>query len=256
MWTPDVYEGAPTPVTAFFAVGPKIAAFSLLVRVLLGPFAGAMGHWQQVVIFISAASMILGAFGAIAQGNIKRLMAYSSIGHVGYALVGLAVGTAAGIRGVLIYLAIYLFTNVGTFAVILAMRQKGRFLEGIDDLAGLSKTHPLMAAAMAALMLSMAGIPPLAGFWGKLYIFMPAIESGLVTLAVIGVLTSVVGAFYYLRIIKVMYFDEPVEPLDREVPRSLSTIIAVCALLVVLFILLPAPLISSASTAAAVLFGG
>ncbi|PKU25831.1 NADH-quinone oxidoreductase subunit NuoN [Telmatospirillum siberiense] len=256
MWTPDVYEGAPTPVTAFFAVAPKIAAFSLLVRVMVGPFGDLTHQWSQVVIFISLASMALGAFGAIAQNNIKRLMAYSSIGHVGYALIGLAVGDQVGIRGVLIYLAIYLFMNVGTFAVILAMRQKGRLMEGIDDLAGLSKTHPMSAAAMAIFMFSMAGIPPLAGFWGKLYVFMAAIEKGFITLAVVGVLTSVVSAYYYLRIIKVMYFDEPVEALDHGTGKGLSFIVAFNAILIVVFTFLPSSLVSSASTAAAALFGG
>ena len=256
MWTPDVYEGAPTPVTAFFAVGPKIAAFSLLVRVLVGPFAEMTHQWSQVVVFVAVASMIVGGFGAIAQSNIKRLMAYSSIGHVGYALIGLAVGNQAGIRGVLVYLAIYLFMNVGTFAVIMAMRQKGRAVEGINDLAGLSKTHPMMAAALAIFMFSMAGVPPLAGFWGKLYVFMAAIEQGFITLAVIGVLTSVVSAFYYLRIIKVMYFDEPVEGLDRGIGGGLGFIMGANALLIVVFTLAPAPLVSSAGAAAASLFGG
>jgi NADH-quinone oxidoreductase subunit N len=256
MWTPDVYEGAPTPVTAFFSVGPKIAAICLLVRVMIGPFGDLLHQWQQVIVFISVASMILGAFAAIAQRNIKRLMAYSSIGHVGYALIGLAVGDQVGIRGVLVYMAIYLFMNVGTFAVILAMRQKGRLMEGIDDLAGLSRSHPMMAAALAIFMFSMAGIPPMAGFWGKLYIFMAAIDQGFVTLAVIGVLTSVVGAFYYLKIIKVMYFDEPVEVLDRGVSRGVSFVMFVNALLILVFTFAPAPLVSSADAAAAALFGG
>ena len=256
MWTPDVYEGAPTPVTSFFAVAPKIAAFSLLVRVLIGPFGEMLHQWQQVVIFISVASMILGSFGAIAQNNIKRLMAYSSIGHVGYALIGLAVGDVVGIRGVLVYLAIYLVMNVGTFAVILSLRLKGRLMEGIDDMAGLSKTHPGMALALAIFMFSMAGVPPLAGFWGKLYVFMAAIDKGLYTLSILGVLTSVVSAYYYLRIIKVMYFDEPVEALDRGVSPGLGVVMGISALLIVAFTLLPAPLVSIAGAAAATLFGG
>ena len=256
MWTPDVYEGAPTPVTAFFAVGPKIAAFSLLVRVMVGPFAEMTQQWTQVIVLLSIASMVVGAFGAIAQDNIKRLMAYSSIGHVGYALIGLAVGNQSGIRGVLVYLAIYLFMNVGTFAVILAMRQKGRLMEGINDLAGLSKTHPMMAAALAIFMFSMAGVPPMAGFWGKLYVFMSAIEQGLITLSVIGVLTSVVSAYYYLRIIKIMYFDEPVEALDRDTSPGLGLIMAVNALLILVFTIMPAPLVSFAGSAASALFGG
>src|SRR3546814_4316 len=167
MWTPDVYEGAPTPVTAFFAVAPKVAALGLFVRVMIGPFGELVAQWQQIIVFISIASMVLGAFAAINQQNIKRLMAYSSIGHIGYALVGLAPGTEEGVRGVLIYMAIYLFMNVGTFAVILCMRQKNRMVEGISDLAGLSRTHPVMAVMMAIFMFSMAGIPPLAGFLGK-----------------------------------------------------------------------------------------
>ncbi len=256
MWTPDVYEGSPTPVTAFFAVAPKIAAFTLLVRVMVGPFGEMTAQWQQVVVFVSVASMLVGSFGAIAQNNIKRLMAYSSIGHVGYALIGLAVGDQTGIRGVLIYLAIYLFMNVGTFAVILSMRQKGRLMEGIDDLAGLSKTHPMMAVALAIFMFSMAGIPPMAGFWGKLYVFMAAIDKGFIALAVIGVLTSVVSAYYYLRIIKVMYFDEPVEALDRGVGGLLGTIMGVNAILILIFTFAPSPLVSSAGAAAAALFGG
>jgi NADH-quinone oxidoreductase subunit N len=256
MWTPDVYEGAPTPVTALFAVAPKIAAFSLLVRLMVGPF-GEMAHqWQQVVIVVSAASMILGSFAAINQRNIKRLMAYSSIGHVGYALMGLATGDQVGIRGLLIYLAIYLFMNVGAFAVILSMRLKGRLMENIDDLAGLSKTHPAMALWMAVFMFSMAGVPPMAGFWGKFYVFMAAMDKGLLALAIIGVLTSVVGAFYYLRIIKVMYFDEPVEALDRGVGGGLSVIMAINALFILVFTFVPMPLISSAGAAAAALFGG
>jgi len=256
MWTPDVYEGAPTPVTALFAVAPKIAAFSLLVRLMIGPFGELAHQWQQVVVVISMASMVLGSFAAINQRNIKRLMAYSSIGHVGYALMGLATADQVGIRGLLIYLAIYLFMNVGTFAVILSMRQKGRLMENIDDLAGLSKTHPAMAFWMAVFMFSMAGIPPLAGFWGKFYVFMAAIDKGLLTLAIVGVLTSVVGAFYYLRVIKIMYFDEPVEVLDRGVGGGLSVIMAVNALFILVFTFVPMPLISSAGAAAAALFGG
>ena len=179
MWTPDVYEGAPTPVTAFFAVAPKIAALALFLRVMIGPFGGLIEHWQQIIVLVSILSMALGAFAAINQRNIKRLMAYSSIGHVGYALVGLAAGTEIGVRGVLIYLSIYLVMNIGTFACILCMRRGGRMVEEIDDLAGLGKTHPLLAATLVVFMFSLAGIPPLAGFFGKLYVFLAAIESGL-----------------------------------------------------------------------------
>ena len=256
MWTPDVYEGAPTPVTAFFAVAPKIAAVALLVRVMVGPFGHMQLQWQQVVVFISIASMIVGAFAAISQTNIKRLMAYSSIGHVGYALVGVAVGDAVGVRGVLVYLAIYLVMNVGTFAIIMSMRQRGRAVEGIADLAGLSKSHPMMALALAIFMFSMAGIPPLAGFWGKFYIFMAAIDANMIALAVIGVLTSVVSAFYYLRIIKVMYFDETSEPLDKPLARTAGVVMSLSALVILLFTIVPQPLLTSAEAAAASLFGG
>lgn len=256
MWTPDVYEGAPTPVTAFFAVAPKVAAVALFLRVLTGPFGPLVADWQQVIVVISVGSMLIGAFAAIVQTNIKRLMAYSSIGHVGYAFVGLAAGTEAGVRGVLIYMAIYLFMNLGTFACILCMRQNGRMVEDIEDLAGLSKTHPMVAAAMGTFMFSMAGIPPLAGFFGKVYVFLPAIEAGLVTLAVIGVLTSVVSCFYYLRIVKIMYFDEVVEPFDRPIGREVGAILWATGLVILLFIVYPAPILAPATTAAASLFGG
>ena len=256
MWTPDVYEGAPTPVTAFFSVAPKIAAFALFTRVMLDPFGPLVAEWRQVVVVISIASMALGAFAAIAQSNIKRLMAYSSIGHVGFALVGLAAGSEAGVRGVLIYLAIYMVMNLGTFACILSMRRHGDAVEGIDDLAGLSSTNPRMALALTILLFSLAGIPWMAGFFGKLYVFMAAIEAELYTLAILGVLASVVAAFYYLRIVKIMYFDEVAEPLDRPSSRSLRMVMAVAAILTALFIFYPAPLYNSAGAAAASLFAG
>jgi len=254
MWTPDVYEGAPTPVTAFFAVAPKIAALALFTRVLVGPFGDLVEQWQQIVVVVAILSMILGAFAAVAQTNIKRLMAYSSIGHVGYALVGLAAGTQEGVRGVAIYLAIYLAMNLGTFAIILAMRVNGRAVEGINDLAGLSRSNPLMALALAIFMFSMAGIPPLAGFFGKLYVFMAAINAELYALAVIGVLSSVVGAFYYLRIVKLMYFDEAVEQIDRPVERELATVMTAAGAVTVLFILVPAWVTDLASVAAGSLY--
>ncbi|WP_274628574.1 NADH-quinone oxidoreductase subunit NuoN [Arvimicrobium flavum] len=210
MWTPDVYEGAPTPVTAFLAAAPKMAAMALIVRVTTGAFEPIAADWQQIVVFIAIASMVLGSFAAIGQKNIKRLMAYSSIGHMGYALVGLAANTEAGIRGVVIYMLIYLVMTLGTFAFILAMRRKDGNVEQISDLAGLSATNPVMATILTILMFSLAGIPPLAGFWGKWYVFLAAIDANLIALAVLGVLASVVGAYYYLRIIKIMWFDEPV----------------------------------------------
>jgi NADH-quinone oxidoreductase subunit N len=254
MWTPDVYEGAPTPVTAFFATAPKIAAIALLARVLLGPFGDLVAQWQQVILLISMASMILGGFAAIGQRNLKRLMAYSSIGHVGYALMGLAVASDIGLRGLLLYMAIYLAMNAGTFAVLVAMRRQGRAVEDIEDLAGLGRTDPIMAMWMAVFMFSMAGIPPLAGFFGKLYVFLAAVQGGFWTLAVIGVLTSVVSAYYYLRIVKVMYFDEGFGALDRA-PPSLTVVMAGTGLFTALFCLWPAPMLAAAQAAAAALLG-
>ena len=256
MWTPDVYEGAPTPVTAFFAVAPKLAAFALLLRVMLEPFGPLVDEWRQIIVLVSIGSMILGAFAAISQTNIKRLMAYSSIGHVGYALIGLAAGTETGVRGVLIYLAIYLVMNIGTFACILSMRRHGDMVEGIGDLAGLSTTSPRMALALTVFLFSLAGIPPLAGFFGKLYVLMAAIDAGLYTLALIGVLASVVGAYYYLRIIKIMYFDPAAEPFDRPSTRTLGVIMTVAAVVIAAFIVFPEPLVNSAGRAAAALFAG
>jgi len=256
MWTPDVYEGAPTPVTAFFSVAPKIAAFGLIMRVMLDPFGPLIAEWRQVIVAISVASMALGAYAALVQTNIKRLMAYSSIGHVGYALMGVAAGTADGVRGVLIYLAIYLVMNIGTFACILSMRRHGDMVEGIDDLAGLSSTNPRMALVLTAFMFSLAGIPWFAGFFGKLYVFMAAIDAGLYVLAILGVLASVVAAYYYLRIVKIMYFDASVEPLDRPSSRALGLVMVVAALFVTMFIVYPAPLVNRAGAAAATLLAG
>ena len=254
MWTPDVYEGAPTPVTAFFAVAPKIAAMALFVRVMLEPFGDLFDQWQQVIWFVSLASMVLGAFAAINQTNIKRLMAYSSIGHMGFVLVGLAAGNETGAQGVLLYLTIYLFMNVGTFACILAMRRQGRMVEDIDQLAGLSRTNPKMALALAIFMFSMAGIPPLAGFFGKYYVFLAAIEAELYILAVAGLLSSVVAAFYYLRIVKLMYFDEPLDAFDYPVGREISLIVVGTGAVTTLFIFILWPVLNSAAVAAATLF--
>ncbi len=254
MWTPDVYEGAPTPVTAFFATAPKVAAIALFGRVLLGPFGDLAGQWQQVLLLISVGSMLLGSFAALRQSNLKRLMAYSSIGHVGYALMGLAVASDVGLRGLLIYMAIYLVMNIGTFAVLVAMRRQGKAVEQVEDLAGLADTDPGMAMWMAVFMFSLAGIPPLAGFFSKLYIFLAAVQGGFWTLAVIGVLTSVVSAYYYLRIVKVMYFDRPVGALDRA-PASLVVVMAGTGVFNALFWLWPAPIVAAAQAAAAALLG-
>lgn len=209
MWTPDVYEGAPTPITAFLAGAPKVAAMALITRFTVQGFEPLQVDWQQIIVFISIASMAFGAFAAIGQRNFKRLMAYSSIGHMGFALVGLAAANVEGVRGVLIYMTIYLAMTLGTFAVILAMRRKDGVVEEIEDLAGLSKTNPVMALFLTILMLSLAGLPPLAGFFAKYFVFMAAVEAKLYALAVIGVLASVVGLYYYLRIVKLMWFDEP-----------------------------------------------
>lgn len=254
MWTPDVYEGAPTPVTAFMATAPKVAAVALFVRVMISPFGHLLLQWQQLVVLVSIGSMLLGAFAAIGQGNIKRLMAYSSIGHMGYILVGLAAGTQIGVRGVLIYLVSYVFTNAGMFACIVAMRRRGRAVERIADLGGLYKSDPGMAAALTIFLFSMAGIPPFAGFIGKYFVFVAAVNSGLWTLALLGMLASAVSAFYYIRIIKVMYFDAPVAAFDAR-PASLSIVGGMGAIFTSLFFIFPAPVLAAAEAAAKVLFG-
>ena len=254
MWTPDVYEGAPTPITAFFAVAPKIAAMALFLRVVVTPFPEVVSSWQQIVVFISIASMLLGAFAAINQTNIKRLMAYSSIGHMGYALVGLAAGTVDGVRGVLIYLAIYLAMNVGAFTCILCMRTKEGMVEKVEDLGGLSRNQPMLALALGIFMFSLAGIPPLAGFFGKLYVFRAAIDAELYALAIIGVLASVVAAFYYLRIVKVMYFDTPAEPFQRPIGGEMAAILTVTAVVTLFFVVFAGPLVSISHVAAQALF--
>jgi NADH-quinone oxidoreductase subunit N len=253
MWTPDVYEGAPTPITAFFAAAPKVAAIALFTRVLIGPFGDMADQWQQIIIFISVASMILGAVAAIAQKNIKRLMAYSSIGNVGYALVGLAAGTQDGVSGLLTYMAIYIVMTIGAFAVVLAMRRRGQAVEEIKDLAGLSRSQPALAYALAIFMFSMAGIPPFAGFFGKLFVFMAAIDAGLNVVAVIGVLASVVSAFYYIRIIKVMFFDQPAEAFDRVEP-TLRLVLVATVFAITFGFLAGAPFFDMTAEAASVLF--
>ena len=253
MWTPDVYEGAPTPVTAFFAAAPKVAGIAIFVRATVVAFPGITHEWQQIVVFVSIASMVLGAFAAIGQRNIKRLMAYSSIGHMGFALVGLAAATPEGVQGVLVYMSIYVAMTLGTFAVILSMRRDGMYVENISDLAGLARTHPTMAFFLAMLLFSLAGIPPLAGFFAKFYVFLAAIKAGLYTLAVIGVLSSVVGAYYYLNIVKIMYFDEPVKGFER-MPGLLRLVLGVSGLSVMLFFAYPAPILDAATVAAKSLF--
>ena len=253
MWTPDVYEGAPTPVTAFFAAAPKVAGIAIFTRATITAFPGITHEWQQIVVFVSIASMVLGAFAAIGQKNIKRLMAYSSIGHMGFALVGLAAGTAQGVQGVLVYMAIYVAMTLGTFACILSMRRDGVLVENISDLAGLARTQPTMAFFLGLLLFSLAGIPPLAGFFAKFYVFLAAIKAGLFTLAVIGVLASVVGAYYYLLIVKVMYFDDPAKAF-QPMPGLLRLVLGVSGLAVLLFFVYPAPVLDAATVAAKSLF--
>ncbi|MBB2168733.1 NADH-quinone oxidoreductase subunit NuoN [Gluconacetobacter aggeris] len=253
MWTPDVYQGAPTPVTAFMAGAPKIAAFALLLRVMAGPFGHVAPQWQILVEAIAIVSMLFGSLAAIPQTDIKRLMAYSSIGHMGYALMGLSAGTVEGMRGTLVYLTTYLLMNVGAFAVIIAMRRKGRAVTGIADLAGLGRTDPGLATAMAIFMFSMAGAPPLAGFFGKLMVFYAAINAHLFGLAAVGVISSVIGAYYYVRIIKVMFFDGAAAPLDRR-PLSLSFVSIGMGVATAGFLVVLGPVSTAAQAAAQALF--
>jgi len=253
MWTPDVYEGAPTPVTAFLAAAPKVAAMGMTLRIVIEGFAPVTHEWQQVIVFVSIASMALGAFAAIGQTNIKRLMAYSSIGHMGYALVGLAAGTQAGVEGVIFYMTAYLAMTLGVFACILSMRRKEGMVEDINELSGLSRTNLPMAVTLAALLWSLAGIPPFVGFFGKWFVFSAAVEAGLYPLAVIGVLMSVVGCYYYLRIIKVMFFDEPAEKFDA-MPVELRVVLGLSGAFIVLFAVMPGPIVAAAETAAGSLF--
>jgi NADH-quinone oxidoreductase subunit N len=253
MWTPDVYEGAPTPITAFFAAAPKVAGIAMIVRATIVAFPGILSQWQQIVVFVAIASMALGAFAAIGQHNIKRLMAYSSIGHMGFALVGLAAGTAEGVQGVLVYMAIYVAMTLGTFACILSMRRDGRMVETISDLSGLARTQPTLAFFLAMLLFSLAGIPPLAGFFAKFYVFLAAIKAGLFALAVIGVIASVIGAYYYLAIVKIMYFDEPVKRFE-PMPYELRAVLALSGLFNLLYFVYPGPLVAAAGAAARSLF--
>jgi NADH-quinone oxidoreductase subunit N len=253
MWTPDVYEGAPTPVTAFFAAAPKVAAMAVFVRATMTAFPTVTLQWQQILVFVSIASMALGSFAAIGQTNIKRLLAYSSIGHMGFALVGLAAGTAEGVQGVLIYVAIYVAMTLGTFACVLSMKRPSGMVENISDLAGLARTSPMMAFLLAMLLFSLAGIPPLAGFFAKFYVFLAAINAGLYMLAVIGVLASVVGAYYYLAIVKTMYFDEPHRSFE-PMPGEQAIVLGVAGLFNILFWAYPVPLLDAATLAAKSLF--
>ncbi|VAW19057.1 NADH-ubiquinone oxidoreductase chain N [hydrothermal vent metagenome] len=254
MWTPDVYEGAPTPITAFFATAPKVAAMALLIRLVTDSFEPLTRDWQQIVIFLSLASMVLAAFAGIGQKNLKRLIAYSSIGHMGFALVGLSAGSQVGVEGVAIYMAIYLTTNVGLFACILSLKSSAGYVENISDLAGLAKTRPFVAATMAIMMFSLIGLPPLAGFFAKWHVFLAAIEAELFALAIIGVFASAISAFYYLRICKIMYFDEPKNEFTK-IPGELGFVMAITGFLVAsYFLTVGSPLVDAANFATLSLF--
>jgi len=254
MWTPDVYEGAPTPITAFFATAPKVAAMALLIRLVTDSFEPLTRDWQQIVIFLSIASMALAAFAGIGQKNLKRLIAYSSIGHMGFALVGLSAASQVGVEGVAIYMAIYLTTNVGLFACILSLKSSAGYVENISDLAGLAKTRPFVAATMAIMMFSLIGLPPLAGFFAKWHVFLAAIEAELFALAIIGVIASAISAFYYLRICKIMYFDEPKNEFAK-IPGELGFVMAITGFLVATYFLtVGSPLVDAANFATLSLF--
>jgi len=248
MWTPDVYEGSPTSVTSFFALIPKIAALTVFIRFMYVPFINVFDQWQTIIVFLSIASMILGAVAAIGQNNIKRLMAYSSIGHMGYALAGLSVGTNSGIQSTIIYLIIYLVMNLGAFGCIFMMRRENTFYENINDLSGLSKNHPILALVFLVILFSLAGIPPLAGFFAKFYIFMSVIESGMYALAIIGLLTTVISAFYYLRIIKIIYFDKPKKPFEVNYDWGLKVSLFLSSILVLIYFIYPSMLINLVSS--------
>jgi len=248
MWTPDVYEGSPTSVTSFFALVPKIAAISVFIRFMYVPFVNVISQWQTIIIFLSIASMILGAVAAIGQSNIKRLMAYSSIGHMGYALAGLATGTNSGIQSTIIYLTIYLVMNLGAFGCIFMMKRENVFYENINDLSGLSKNHPMVALSFLIILFSLAGIPPMAGFFAKFYVFMAVIEVKMYALAIIGLVTTVVSAFYYLRIIKIIYFDKPKKPFEESYDWGLKISLILSSILVLTYFIYPSILVDTISS--------
>ena len=248
MWTPDVYEGSPTSVTSFFALAPKIAALAVIIRFMYVPFSNLIIQWQTIIVFLSIASMVFGAVAAIGQSNIKRLMAYSSIGHMGYALAGVATGTTGGMQSSIIYLTIYLIMNFGFFGCILMMRRESIFYENINDLSGLSKNHPVLALSFLILLFSLAGIPPLAGFFAKFYIFMSVIESNMYILAIIGLLATVISAFYYLRIIKIIYFDKPKKPFDISSDLSVKIPLTVSTLIILLYFIYPSLLLNTVNS--------
>ena len=239
MWAPDVYEGSPTTITLFFSVVPKIAALTVFIRFLYVPFIDLFDQWQSIIVFISIASMLLGSFAAIGQTNIKRLIAYSSIGHIGYALAGLAVGTNLGIQSSIVYITIYLIMNLGFFSCLLMLKRNDVYYESINDLSGLSKNHPIISLCFLIQLFSLAGIPPLAGFFAKFYIFIAVIEQSMYFLAIVGLLATVVSAFYYLRIIKIIYFDKPNDKFDRFNSLSLKLTLSITTIILVLYFVYP-----------------
>ena len=247
MWAPDVYEGSPTSVTAFFAIVPKVAALTVFIRFLYVPFINLVDQWQMIIIFISLASMILGAVAAIGQTNLKRLMAYSAIGHMGYALAGLATGSNEGIQSTVIYLSIYLLMNLGIFSCIFMMKRKDIFYEDIQDLSGLSKNHPIISVCLLVLLFSLAGIPPLAGFFAKFYVFMAVIKVEMYTLAIIGLITTVISAFYYLRIIKIIYFDDAKEIFEIDQNLGLKVSLFLSTIIILIYFIYPNLLIDVVS---------
>ena len=247
MWAPDVYEGSPTSVTLFFAIVPKIAALTVFIRFLYLPFLNVIDQWQIIIVFLSIASMVFGAVAAIGQKNLKRLVAYSSIGHMGYALAGLAAGTNLGIQSSIVYISIYIVMNLGLFSCLLMMKRNDQYYENIEDLSGLSKNHPLLSLSLMIILFSLAGIPPLAGFFAKFYIFTAVIEQSMYFLAIIGLLSAVISAFYYLRIIKIIYFDLEKEKYDTDYNMGLKISLSLTTLLILLYFIMPSRLVEIVS---------
>ena len=237
MWTPDVYEGAPTSITSYFAVVPKVAGLAVLIKFMFIPFSNILSEWQTIIIFISIASMILGAVAAISQKNIKRLLAYSSIGHIGYALAGVATGNISGYQSAIVYISIYVIMNIGIFSCLYLLKKDGEYKENISDLSGVSKKHPLLAISFLIILFSLAGIPPLGGFFAKFYVFSAVLEQQMFTLAIIGLLTTVISAFYYLKIIKIIYFDDSVITFDAvKNKKAQASILISCSILLTFFL--------------------
>ena len=247
MWAPDVYEGAPTSVTLFFTMVPKIGALTVFIRFLYVPFLNLIDQWQMILIFLSIASMLFGAIAAIGQTNLKRLVAYSSIGHVGYTLAGLSTGSNEGIQSSVIYFIIYIVMNLGLFSCLLMMKRNNKYFENLDDLSGLSKNHPLLSLSLLIILFSLAGIPPLAGFFAKFYIFKSVIEQSMYFLAVVGLLSTVIAAFYYLRVIKIMYFDDETEKFDTDHSLWLKFSLTASTLLILIYFIFPGELIEVVS---------